>query len=43
MKGKITELLNNASIPIYIVNAGKHGTLKKILLNEKIESTEIRF
>jgi len=43
MKGKITELLNNASVPIYIVNARKPRCMKKILLNEKIEGTEIRF
>jgi len=42
MKGKIMELLNNTSVPIYIVNARKPGCMKKILLNEKIESTEIR-
>jgi isopentenyl phosphate kinase len=42
MKGKIMELLHKASVPIYIVNARKRGSMKKILLGQKVRNTEIR-
>ena len=41
MKGKINELLHNASVPIYIVNARKPNTLKKTLIGEETTHTKI--
>jgi len=42
MRGKITELLHYATIPIYIVNAKKRGNIQNILLGKKVKCTEIR-
>lgn len=42
MKGKIKELLDHASVPIYIVNARKQGSMRKMLLGQKVRNTEIR-
>lgn len=42
MKGKITELLDRASVPINIVNARKPGCMKRMLLGKKVKNTEIR-
>jgi len=41
MKSKITELLQSASVPIYIVNARKPTNMKKMLLNQKVINTKI--